>query len=111
MMRSVDYRWRLAELMAAAGMHNSTDLVPLLRDRGITLSSSQVYRLVTGTPERVSLTVMAAICDVFACNPADLVTVTATDTRRSKTATSTGPNVVDLSVRGRPKRARVIRDD
>lgn len=26
--RTVEYRWRLAELMAAAGMHNSTDLVP-----------------------------------------------------------------------------------
>lgn len=53
--RTVEYRWRLAELMAAAGMHNSTDLVPLLRERGIDLSASQVYRLVAGQPERVSL--------------------------------------------------------
>ena len=28
MKRDVDYTWRLAELMAAHGMHNSTDLVP-----------------------------------------------------------------------------------
>ncbi|MGV9670818.1 helix-turn-helix domain-containing protein [Gordonia sp. NPDC003504] len=107
--RSVDYRWRLAELMAAAGMHNSTDLVPLLRERGIDLSASQIYRLVSGQPERVSLQVMAAICDVFACTPADLVTVTAADARRKKTATTA--NVVDLSRSARPKRARVIRDD
>jgi len=28
MKRDVDYRWRLAELMARDGMHNSTDLAP-----------------------------------------------------------------------------------
>jgi hypothetical protein len=28
MKRDVGYTWRLAELMAAHGMHNSTDLVP-----------------------------------------------------------------------------------
>lgn len=50
--RTVDYRWRLAELMAAAGLHNSTDLVPLLRERGIDLSASQIYRLVAGQPEK-----------------------------------------------------------
>ena len=31
MKRQVDYTWRLAELMAARGMHNSTDLIPLPR--------------------------------------------------------------------------------
>src|SRR6476661_7000240 len=106
--RTVEYRWRLAELMAAAGMHNSTELVPLLRERGIDLSASQVYRLVAGQPERVSLQVVAAICDVFACTPADLVTVTAADARRKKTASA---NVVDLNRTVRPKRARVIRDE
>ncbi|ETZ44743.1 transcriptional regulator, XRE family [Mycobacterium avium MAV_120709_2344] len=34
MKRQVDYTWRLAELMAARGMHNSTDLIPLLVERG-----------------------------------------------------------------------------
>lgn len=34
MKRRVDYTWRLAELMAARGMHNSTDLIPLLVERG-----------------------------------------------------------------------------
>ena len=32
MKREIDYRWRLAELMAARGMHNSTDLSPRLPD-------------------------------------------------------------------------------
>ena len=32
MKRDVDYHWHLAELMARHGLHNSTDLAPLLRD-------------------------------------------------------------------------------
>jgi hypothetical protein len=50
--RDVDFRWRLSELMARHGLHNSTDLAPLLRERGIDLSPSQVYRVVTQRPER-----------------------------------------------------------
>ena len=30
MKRRVDYAWRLAEIMATHGMHNSTDLMPRL---------------------------------------------------------------------------------
>ena len=41
MKRVVEYEWRLADLMAAAGMHNTTELVPLLAERGIELSRSQ----------------------------------------------------------------------
>ena len=47
--------------MAAHGLFNTTDLVPLLAERGINLSVVQVYRLVTGTPERLSLPVLAAL--------------------------------------------------
>jgi hypothetical protein len=46
MNRKVDYAWRLAEIMAAHGMHNSTDLIPRLAERGIQLSRPQVYRIV-----------------------------------------------------------------
>ena len=109
MKRDVDYTWRLAELMAAHGMHNSTDLVPHLRERGIDLSASQIYRLVTSRPERVSLKLVAAACDVFSCSPADLVTVTAADARRTKTA-SAAPNVLAINKSARPRRARVITD-
>ncbi|MBP2527334.1 helix-turn-helix transcriptional regulator (plasmid) [Rhodococcoides fascians] len=110
MRRSVDYTWRLSELMAAAGMHNSTDLVPHLRERGIELSASQVYRLVARKPERVSLTLIAAVCDIFTCTPSDLVTVTGADQRRKKTA-SAEENVLDLNRSARPRRARVTRID
>ncbi|MGF0313734.1 helix-turn-helix domain-containing protein [Rhodococcus sp. IEGM1428] len=111
MKRTVDYTWRLPELMAAHGMHNSTDLIPRLLERGIALSRPQVYRLVTQRPERVSLQMMAALCDIFGCGMQDLVTVTAADERKKRTATSSAPNVVELNKTVRPRRARVIRDD
>ena len=73
MKRQVSYQWRLREVMAAAGMFAATDLEPHLHDRGVTLSSVQVWRLVTQTPERLSLPVLAALCDIFECTPAELI--------------------------------------
>ena len=67
--RQVSYRWRLRELMAGQGMFTTSELVPLLAARGITLSVSQVHRLVTGTPERLSLPVLAALCDILDVTP------------------------------------------
>ncbi len=52
----VGYYWHLRRLMADAGMFATTDLVPLLAERGVTLSREQVYRLVAQRPERLSLT-------------------------------------------------------
>jgi DNA-binding Xre family transcriptional regulator len=78
--RNIGYRWRLREVMASNGMFNTTDLTPLLADRGIALSVSQVHRLVTGTPERLSLPVLSALCDIFDVTPADLILTTAENT-------------------------------
>lgn len=112
MRRDVDYRWRLAELMARHGMHNSTDLAPRLRERGIELSPSQIYRIVTQRPERVSLLLMAALADIFECGPEDLVTFTAADAKpRKAAAAATAANVVAMTDAIKPVRARVIRDD
>lgn len=111
MRRTVGYTWRLAELMAARGLHTTTELIPLLAERGIELSRPQVYRLVNQRPERVSLQVIAAICDIFGCGPGDLITVTATETRARKTAGARPPNVVDLNRSVRPRRAKIIDDD
>jgi len=96
MKRDVDYTWRLAEVMARAGMHNSTDLAPLLRERGIDLSASQVYRVVTQRPERVSLKLLAALADIFCCGIEDLLTVTAADAGRKPNPAAAG-NVVAMS--------------
>ncbi len=40
----------------------AADLVPLLADRGIHLSREQVFRLVTTTPQRLSLDTLASLC-------------------------------------------------
>jgi DNA-binding Xre family transcriptional regulator len=111
MKRKVEYTWRLSELMAARGLHNTTDLIPLLAERGIILSRPQVYRIVNQKPERVALQVIAAICDIFSCGPEDLITVTAADVRARKTGPAKSPNVVDLNRTVRPRRARIIDDE
>ncbi|GAA3521445.1 DNA-binding Xre family transcriptional regulator [Streptosporangium album] len=107
MKRQVSYQWRLREMMATHGMFNATDLAPLLVDRGIRLSSVQVWRLVTQTPERLSMPVLAALCDIFECTPAELIVTKAENTTRRRTATSAAGGDVDLAAIIRPKRARV----
>ena len=67
------YRWHLRRLMAEKDMYATTKLGPLLAERGVTLSREQVYRLVTGTPERLSLATLAALCDILGCQPGDLI--------------------------------------
>ena len=63
----------------------------MLHDRGIDLSASQVHRLVSGTPERLSLQVLSALCDILECTPADLVTTTAENAGVRRTATGDLP--------------------
>lgn len=112
MKRTVDYTWRLAELMAARGLHTTTELIPLLAERDITLSRPQVYRLVNQRPERMSLQVIAALCDIFGCTPADLLTTTAADARARKSGTTAtaeaAGNVVTLNRAVRPRRANIL---
>jgi DNA-binding Xre family transcriptional regulator len=104
--RQVDYMWQLREVMAAHGLFATTELVPLLRDRGIDLSASQVHRLVTGTPERLSLHVLAALCDIFDTTPAELITTTAANAGVRRTAVGDQPALANLAEL-RPKRARI----
>lgn len=106
MKRQVDYAWRLREIMAVHGMFQTTELVQPLRDRGIDLSASQVHRLVTGKPERLSLAVLAALCDIFDTTPAELITTTAANTGVRRTAVGDPPAPANLAEL-RPKRARI----
>lgn len=107
--RRVSYRWRLREMMAEHHMFATTDLAPLLQERGIELSVSQVHRLVTGTPERLSLAVLAALCDIFACEPGELISADAVNVGVRKTASGDAPARAqhgDLL----PKRARITEE-
>ena len=69
----LDYRWHLRQVMATRGMFSTTDLIGPLAERGIRLSSSQVYRLVTERPERLSLKILMALLDILDCDMADLI--------------------------------------
>lgn len=82
--RQVGIEWKLRQLMAAHGMFSTTDLMPLLVERGVTLSATQVYRLVTQPPERLNVKVLAAICDALGCTPNDLIEVTASSSSRQQ---------------------------
>jgi DNA-binding Xre family transcriptional regulator len=111
MKRKVGYTWRLREVMAAHGVFTATELVPLLRERGIDLSASQVHRLVSGTPERLSLQVLSALCDSLSCTPADLVTTTAENAGVRKAATGDLPaSPADNVAKLRPRPARILPD-
>jgi DNA-binding Xre family transcriptional regulator len=106
MARKLDYRWNLRQVMAGRNMFQTTDLAPLLAERGINLSSSQVYRLVTERPERLSLKVLMALLDILDCSMEDLIEPFApasTAGTRKKKATGAEASVGDL----RPKRARI----
>jgi DNA-binding Xre family transcriptional regulator len=70
---AVDYEWRLRVLMAENGMFKAIDLAPRLAEHGIRLSDSQVWRLVTGRPERVNLRLMMVLCEILGCEPGELV--------------------------------------
>jgi DNA-binding Xre family transcriptional regulator len=98
--KKIGYRWHLRRLMADKDMYATTELRPLLAERGITLSREQVYRLVTGIPERLSLDTLAALCDILGCAPGDLVEPVTTAAARQP-----GPQPQDPPPR--PVRARV----
>lgn len=111
MKKHIEYSWRLREIMAARGLFNISDLIPLLVERGIELSPSQIYRLVGQKPERMSMTLLGALCDALNCTVEDLCQFHTVATAQRKNAVnapaSSGPKVVDLNTTIRPKRARV----
>jgi len=107
MTRQVAYRWKLREVMAMNGIYATTDLVPLLKERDVDLSVSQVHRLVTGTPERLNLTVLAALCDILGAEPGELILVEAANATTREAVNATPPPRGD---RVRPIRAQVAPD-
>lgn len=111
MARTVSYRWHLRELMATRGMFSTTDLHPHLAERAIQLSPSQVHRMVTGTPERLSLPILAALCDILDCTPNDLiepyVQTAARNSRKAAGAPRSQPGPASQTPL-RPKRARIV---
>jgi DNA-binding Xre family transcriptional regulator len=101
----VDYEWRLRVLMAENGMFKAIDLAPRLAEHGIRLSDSQVWRLVTGRPERLNLRLMIVLCDILGCEPGELVKRTDVAVVAEKEPASGGQIRRDLQ----PKQVRLKR--
>jgi DNA-binding Xre family transcriptional regulator len=110
MAAKLDYHWHLRKVMADRGLFATTDLLPPLGERGITLSTSQVYRLVVERPERLSLKILMALLDILDCTMDDLIEpiATADAVKKPKKAAAGGssPNTEGLGGL-RPKRARI----
>lgn len=70
--RRMGYHWNLRKVMATRNLWKTSELQPLLKSRGINLSDTQVYRLITGEPERIPARTFAALCDILDCSPNDL---------------------------------------
>jgi DNA-binding Xre family transcriptional regulator len=102
---AVDYEWRLRVLMAENGMFRAIDLAPRLAEHGIQLSDSQVWRLVTGRPERVNLRLMMVLCEILACEPGELVKRTDVAAVADRDPASGGQIRTDL----KPKQVRLKR--
>lgn len=106
MAAKLDYRWRLRQVMADRGMFQTTDLIDPLAERGVRLSSSQVYRLVVERPERLSLKVLMALLDILDCSMEELIEPVESQAQQtSKAAGGTEAGVGEL----RPRRARITR--
>jgi DNA-binding Xre family transcriptional regulator len=89
--KKMGYQWRLRHLMAEQEMFQTSDLVPLLAERGVVLSREQVYRLVTQPPQRMSMDTLVALCDILQCTPNDLIKPEVVNAQVRKTAGGDAP--------------------
>lgn len=100
-------RWNLRQVMAENGMFQTTDLVQPLHDRGVELSRQMIHRIVTKTPQRINLDLLAALCDILGCTPNDLLELGAEQVDEAPAVNDAGPGIGDL----RPIRAKLRRPD
>jgi DNA-binding Xre family transcriptional regulator len=113
MAAKLDYQWHLRKIMADRGMFSTTDLIPPLEERGITLSSSQIYRLVVERPERLSLKILMSLLDILDCTMDDLIEPIAAvgAAKKPKKAAAGGAPGAEGVGGLRPKRARIASVD
>lgn len=105
-MRTIQVQWNLRQVMADRGLFQTSELLPLLEERGIHMTREHVYRLVTKTPQRLNTEVLVALCDALGCTPADLISGVVAEQKQAKAGTGEGgPQIGDL----RPIRARIRR--
>jgi len=107
MSRTVSMKWNVRQVMAARGIFQTSELVPLLEERGIHLTRQYVHRVVTTAPQRINTDLLAALCDILECTAADLLQLEVIDTQAAppKAIGEKGAGIGDL----RPIRARIRR--
>ena len=106
MTKTVAYHWHLRKIMNEHGMNATTELVPLLADRGVVMTSTQVYRIVVGEPERLNMRLLAALCDILDVTPNDLIEpYVAASSRRGRKTGTIGASTSSKPSRNRPTRA------
>ena len=102
----VSFQWHLRQVTAEHGIFQTTDLVAPLADRGIELSRQMVHRVVTKTPQRINLELLAALCDILHCTADDLLELRREHIRDTPAAVNdNGPGIGDL----KPVRAIIRR--
>src|SRR5674476_146603 len=92
MTRRIAMQWNLRQVMASRAIYQTSELVPLLAERGVNLSREHVYRLVTKTPQRLNMEILAALCDILDCEPNDLLQPVVETLSVAKTGTDAGPD-------------------
>lgn len=114
-MKIITYEWRLREVMFTAGMYKTTPLISALAERGVKMSASQVYRLVTDTPERLNVRALVALMDIFDCSADDLIRPVHLAATAQRTGTDDHtPDSSNAQLRAsglRPKRAAIVSSD
>lgn len=112
---TADYHWHLRRLMAERGLFNTTALRPLLAERGVQLSASQVYRLVTEKPERLSLPTLVALVDILGCAMDELIEIVPAKAASAKKAAGAAERSKPVRTRElgghRPVRAKIVDAD
>lgn len=98
-------RWNLRQVMAERGMFATTDLIEPLRQRGVELSRQMIHRVVTKTPQRINMDLLAALCDILNCTPNDLIEMRVEQATLPAAVNEGGPGIGNL----RPIRAKVRR--
>lgn len=99
-------RWNLRQVMAERGMFHTSDLVEPLHERGVEISRQMVHKVVTKTPQRINLDLLAALCDILECTPDALIEIGHEQVLTTAPAVGEhGPGIGDL----RPIRAKVRR--
>lgn len=114
-MKLIEYEWRLRDVMSESGMYKTTSLIKALEERGVQMSSSQVYRLVTEIPERLNMRALVALMDIFGCSADDLIRPVPLGAVVQTTGTDTAkPESSGEVLRGtgaRPRRAVIVSGD